>query len=270
MGDGEVPRLSHSEFSQDAFVSRRTKSQPLVLPGLAASWPSFSRWTDEYLIEAAGDETITVMSRTDYSGAASKRVEETSRDVTLRELLDLVQLDDPPDLSYVRQTRLLQSAPQLREDIQLPAALEGAAQPEDALMWLGPKDTVAQMHWDSADNLFVQLRGKKQFILVSPDESHLTYPNQFLAQEVAEAEAFQQRFPDFASKLAQLAERYRDQQAPAEFFNELSVIERVILYQLLASFNNCHVNAQAADQDKHPLFQQANRWADEFRIVWEM
>jgi len=48
--------------------------------------------------------------------------------------------------------------------------------PDMPRLWLGPGGTVTPLHRDSADNLFVQIRGRKSVLLGSPDQWQKFYP----------------------------------------------------------------------------------------------
>jgi ribosomal protein L16 Arg81 hydroxylase len=44
-------------------------------------------------------------------------------------------------------------------------------------IWMGGPGTIARMHRDLADNLHIQVFGRKRFTLVAPAQSSMIYPN---------------------------------------------------------------------------------------------
>jgi Cupin-like domain len=165
-------RLSAEMFLQEYRIPRR----PVIISDVAADWPAISSWSFDNLRQSAGAMRVYVRSRTTYSNGVSTRGNEDESEVTLSTLLDYFQSQDCPDLSYARQIPLSDFGP-LGEDVKSPPYVtEPARYPE---VWMGPADTVTQLHWDPAHNLFAQIRGRKHVVLVSPDEASRADPNQF-------------------------------------------------------------------------------------------
>lgn len=248
--------LSEKEF-RDEFLA---KQLPVHIAAGAKSWPAIKKWDDEYLKNIAGDFDILAMSKSDYSKDGNKRINETSESITLKKLLDIIGKGEmAPDLSYVRQTNILAKLPLLADDIKCPAYLPDSYQSKDAVTWMGPVGTVAQMHWDTSDNLFAQVRGNKRFILVPPAQSALTYPNKILLQSALKSMPAGFISEDLLSTIKFMFQK--NNQTIEEIVKYIPKQLVNVMFKKLAGVNNCHVNAEYPDLSKHPLFSEADRYS---------
>ena len=63
-------------------------------------------------------------------------------------------------------------------------------------LWIGAPGTVTHLHHDFPENLFAQVRGRKRFFLIHPDESSLVYPHPLFSQ-LPQAGAVDAANPDY-------------------------------------------------------------------------
>ena len=242
---------------EDFFQSFLLQNRPVIMRGAIAHWPAVRKWSPEYLRTMVEGAKVVIQSKSDYGPKGSKRHFEEVKEADFAEALDMMTLDDAPDMSYVRQTRVWKDIEPLVADIQpLPYGPTDIAK-TDGNLWVGPGGTIAQMHWDPGHNLFAQIRGEKKWILVPPSESHLTYSNKFSLSDVIQDSLVRERFPT-------LVENMEKTMASSESVEELvdhgfSDSERRLLYSWLAQMNNCDVNAEHPDPEKTPLFLTAHR-----------
>lgn len=138
---------------------------------------------------------VVIQSKSDYGPSGSKRHFEENKEADFADVLDRMTLDDVPDISYVRQTRVWKDIKPLVDDVE-PLCYGPALAKTNGNLWVGPAGTIAQMHWDPGHNLFAQIRGEKKWILTPPSESHLTYPNKFSLSEIIQDSRAGEGFPD--------------------------------------------------------------------------
>lgn len=260
----DIKRLN--VLTAEEFRSEHLEKQlPVVIAGGAGEWPALSLWTKEYLSGVAGDFMMSVKSKTDYGDSGSKRVGEKADDISLGDLLEIIfESEIPQDISYARQSNILSCVPELVRDMRKPRYLPANTQCKDGLLWVGPSGTVAQMHWDSADNLFVQVKGQKKFILSPPMHSHFTYPNKFSL-----IDSLKYLPAEIVLSIKGIMEAGGVQ--VNDFVNLLPQELLSIIGGLLASYNNCDVNAEFPDFSQHPLFRFADRYyatLDEGDIIY--
>jgi hypothetical protein len=239
------------------FEVHVAQHQPVVLRGGAAHWPAIHRWTTGYLRHAVAGRTVVVKSKSDYGGAGSKRHTETVEEIDFAGAIDMTVMPDPPDMSYVRQTVTLGELAPLVGDVSDFHPRLGISV-GDGHLWIGPKGTLAQMHWEPHCNLNAQIRGEKRWIMVSPEESHLTYPNQFSLAELIELLGDD---PDYAELMVTLRAVVK-LHLPVEELIRSHLCSRAqqFIYSYLAGVNNCNVDAEAPDAQRTPLFARALRY----------
>jgi len=265
-----VKALSVNEFRSDFLEPER----PVVITGGISHWPAITLWTDDYLMAQAGHATLRVKSRSDYGDGKSKRESEPEAWIDMASLLSHMSSADPPDLSYARESRLLDEARQLQNDILTPDYYTESLPHRPSrigysgpLAWLGPAGTVAQLHWDPEHNLYGQVRGRKYIIVVAPEESHLTYPNIFTVSELGEKSFFRSENCELLDRLEAAARPFRSDHVAeriTEFrevlMRSLSSRDQSTLCDYLLEANNCHVNAENPNLDAHPAFRLATRF----------
>jgi hypothetical protein len=250
----ERTALDPEDFSRAFLLQNR----PVIMRRAIAHWPAVQKWSPEYLRTMVEGAKVVIQSKSDYGLSGSKRHFEESKEVDFAKVVDMMTLDDAPDMSYVRQTRVWKDIAALVDDIQPlrygPANLART----DGNLWIGPAGTIAQMHWDPGHNLFAQIRGEKKWILVPPSESHMTYGNRFSLSEIVKDSRIREGFPALLENM----EKTMASSASLEDLvnNGFNDSERRLLYSWLAQMNNCDVNAEEPDPEKTPLFLAAHRY----------
>ncbi|PFH58118.1 hypothetical protein XA68_14122 [Ophiocordyceps unilateralis] len=175
------------------FVSRNT---PFVVRGGASSWKATSKWNSAYLKQALQGQAVNV-AVTPRGNADSPTFCPALNQTVLAKpheelqpfyqfLAYLVKQEtDPafPSSSEVRyaQTRQPPSLPQndnLRDEYlslfpdaqkDVPFARIALQKPPDAVnLWIGNSHSSTAIHKDNFENIFVQIRGRKHFVLMPP------------------------------------------------------------------------------------------------------
>jgi lysine-specific demethylase 8 len=164
-----LPAPSRSVFD----VDWRAPARPLVLRGVARDIVARRRWTPEALREDFGGFAIPVA----LIGASGQVNVDPRRGVVreprrLAEFLERLRSDAP--IGYLT-ARFEELPPALHAELETPTYARGEPWLV-AKLWISHEGTVSALHWDLADNLHVQLCGRKRFSLVSPAESASVYP----------------------------------------------------------------------------------------------
>jgi len=249
---------------------------PVVMRGAVADWPAVNLWAPAYLTSHAGRYPVTLKSTRDYVNGRSIRETEGSRAVTLTAALKTITTSRPPRLAYLRESPVIRESPFLCRDIHVPPFvpsrpmaiprllhLPRTEPPLGPLAWIGPANTVAQLHWDPEHNMYAQVRGNKLIILVPPQEVAHTYPNAFSVEELALRSSLATRHPQLLTRLRALARGFRrgSQQRTNSFRvalrDTLTADEVSALLEFLLDTNNCHVDAEHPNLRRHPAFARA-------------
>src|SRR6476661_6952429 len=229
----ERTALDPEEFSQSFLLQNR----PVIMRRAIAHWPAVQKWSPEYLRTMVEGARVVIQSKSDYGLSGSKRHFEESKEVDFAKVVDMMTLDDAPDMSYVRQTRVWKEIAALVDDIEPLRYGPASLAKTDGNLWIGPAGTIAQMHWDPGHNLFAQIRGEKKWILVPPSESHMTYANKFSLSEIIQDSDVRERYPAFVENM----QRTIGSSTSVEDLvgHGFSDSERRLIYSWLAQMNNC-------------------------------
>ncbi len=184
-----VPRIeacSPDDFRR-SWVSR---SRPVVIEGVASSWPASSRWTLPALHERFADVKVQLMrapgGRVDYAGQGGTTYDAS----TFGRYIEALTAG-AADPGYL--VTMWEELPEpLRADVRWPEVC-GSARWSQSTLWFGPEGIVSPMHFDVPDNLYVVVRGRKRFTLVPPRDSWNVRPHALLSGQAQYARADPER-----------------------------------------------------------------------------
>ncbi|KAF9881295.1 phospholipase A2 [Colletotrichum karsti] len=164
------------------YVARNT---PFVVRGAAASWKSNTTWDKEFLMGVFKDQTVNVAvtpfgnadAPTDRDGEVvfAKPHEE---DQDFEEFINYV-IDQERTKNTSSEVRYAQTQnDNLRNEYlplfahvppSIPFARIALDRDPDAInLWIGNSRSVTAMHKDNYENIYVQVRGRKHFVLLPP------------------------------------------------------------------------------------------------------
>jgi lysine-specific demethylase 8 len=261
------------ELESKDFVSCNNLRKPFVIRGGIKNWEAVKSWSKDYLLKSAGDYSVNIKPKADYIDGKSMREIEEQKTVKLKEAIDFVLHNNSPNLSYIRESDLLSRCPSLAKDIITPIYLTNSkphASPRtgsfDPKIWIGPENTVAQLHWDPEHNFYAQVVGRKKVIILAPYEYSNTHPNLFSIAELKNKTFFTKNQP-LLIKLEMYSEKVllTDKGGQQKEFREqlkkdLTKSEVSLLCDFLLDVNNCDVNAETPNFLLHPKFREAKRY----------
>ncbi|RBA10669.1 hypothetical protein FPRO05_05258 [Fusarium proliferatum] len=193
----------HNEPSPLEFMRYVARNTPFVIRGGASSWKACQDWNSAYLLSVMKGQNVNV-AVTPYGNADMPTVPPDKEsmvfakphyeDQPFEELLEYVARqgadpDFPPDaeVRYAQTRKLAYFSPRcvaecpqendnLREeyitlfsDVQkdIPFARIALDKSPDAInLWIGNSKSVTAMHKDNYENIYVQILGRKHFVLL--------------------------------------------------------------------------------------------------------
>lgn len=171
--------LTPAEF-RDRFVRPQ---KPVLLAGLARHWPAVAKWSPAWFRREIPD---VVVPYEEWYGTADDAFDYDSRHVTryarMDEFVGLLERRSGREL-YSTMFRVFEKLPHLARDIEpvvetmiplWPAPLRRLLTLAPNL-WTGPAGTVSVLHFDRVHNLYVQIHGRKKWVLISPRRSVEVY-----------------------------------------------------------------------------------------------
>ncbi len=156
------------------------QSEPMIVRRLASHWPATTKWRNmESLSRIQGHRLVPIEVGSISSGM-------TEQLLSFRAFIStyLAQsnhtiswsLDDASNpssrIAYLAQHPLLEQIPELYQDVeQSPCGIE----PTNVNAWIGTGGTRTPLHFDSYDNMLIQLVGAKYVRLYDPKETGRLY-----------------------------------------------------------------------------------------------
>lgn len=170
--DSPVINLKRVSYKKEDGWMRRLRQQrePTVIEGLTDAWPALRRWSLPFFAERARG----IFARIDIGNVLQRETKWEQVDVG--EFIGQVESLSYEDGSapYLVAFPFLDHFPELAADVDFSEFKRGTVGTEITCSF-GPAGTVTGFHYEIADNLFVQILGRKEFLFVSPSDQHRMY-----------------------------------------------------------------------------------------------
>lgn len=192
-----IPAPTPEAFQRDWVEARR----PVILQGAIDHWPARRLWSAGHFRARHGDEitSVAITDRGQLARDPGVGIRYVSMDVA--SAIDAVFGPAAP-LHYLIAT-LETELPMIADEVEIPPYC--ARRPRlRSRLWISAADTVSPLHRDFPDNLFAQVVGRKQFIVLPPTEDRRVYEHPFRSKlpRVSAVDPEQpdyDRFPRFRS-----------------------------------------------------------------------
>ena len=155
--------LSVAEFERDYLA----RGIPVIFPSYTANWPLMRLSQEEFKGVLGGAQGIVVQK--DYV-ADKVNLKRGSVPMSYAEFID--QLNDPANSGNGAPPPYMANSPipeSLYPFIEFPPYYPREVYQVPKL-WLGAAGTYSGLHRDGTDNLYIQVWGRKRFLLASPDQ----------------------------------------------------------------------------------------------------
>ncbi|MGV3483792.1 MAG: cupin-like domain-containing protein [Planctomycetaceae bacterium] len=197
-GDREVERRA-TITGDDFFARYYCRNLPLILTGEISEWQALRLWSQGYLIEKVGGETVQIQAKRNGDPLYELRSEAHRQAVRFADFARQVFSGTETNDVYMTannagvNSSLLKI---LRPDLgALPHLLDDANRDAQTFFWMGPAGTVTPLHHDLTNNLMIQIIGRKRVLLLEPEYLPLIY-NHFHCYSMIDPEAVDlSRFP---------------------------------------------------------------------------
>ena len=177
----DIPR--RKDLTPEAFQKEFFKPQkPVVLEGLMANWPAYSKWNLEYMKMVAGDKVVPLYD--DRPVQHEDGFNEPHARMKMSEYVDLLKSE--PTRYRIFLWNVLKEVPELQQDFSFPdlgiRLMKGLP-----MLFFGGQDSYTFMHYDiDLANIFhFHFDGVKECILFPQTENKLLYkiPHSLITHE---------------------------------------------------------------------------------------
>lgn len=179
-----IDQPTSEQFCRDYLA----RGRPVVITGMASQWAAAS-WTPEYFKRSfAGVETTCEVWDGDESvnDPLDFIAKQTRLSETVQSFVEKMEASTSDSRRfYCAEWRVFEAIPQLRSAIGALDPYMGfsAAMPSavterlrlEPLLWMGPAGVISTLHFDRAHNFFLQIYGRKKWIMVDPAHSRDVY-----------------------------------------------------------------------------------------------
>jgi ribosomal protein L16 Arg81 hydroxylase len=167
--------LSREDFLGSFYAANR----PIVVTEALSGSAAGQRWTPEYLDEVCGDSVVEVMARRDANPTYEIESDAHRTKMRFSEYIRLVTAATSSNDVYLVANNDFFAMPNadvlLAEVPKLSEYLSWDAPTRQVFFWFGPAGTVTPLHHDLMNVMLAQIRGRKHFTLISPDQTPWMY-----------------------------------------------------------------------------------------------
>ena len=190
-----IPRLGKPTF--ELINELELKSQPAILDGTSLNWPALN-WTMEYLKKQYGDIICPAfLNMPKNQVLVNFYSKDYAAEISLKNFVE--KLESRDEACYIRQMPI-KRAPELSGEFNFTDLTPKASYKQFTNVWLASAKTRSTLHWDTPNNLTVQLLGKKNTFLFSPEQAQYLYPfeDQLRLSKLDPLNWDSEKYPEFA------------------------------------------------------------------------
>jgi len=164
-----VESIKPEEFRKNYYKTMK----PLVIKGLAKSWPAYHKWNWDYFIEKVGEKEVGVYNN--IKSDSYTPINTADDYMKFGDYLRKVKAG-PLDLR-IFLFNIFQHAPDITSDFTWPDEMMNGFVKKYPMLFVGGQGSITHMHFDidMSHILHTQFAGRKRVLLFPYDEQHKLY-----------------------------------------------------------------------------------------------
>lgn len=176
----KVEEISPEDFRKNYY----DKMEPLVITGLAKSWPAYEKWNWEYFKQKLGNVKVGLYNN--IKSDAYTPINTADDYKTFGEYIDMIK--EGPAAWRIFLFNIFEHAPELTSDFQYPEHLMKGFIKKYPMLFTGGKTSITHMHFDIdlSHILHTQFMGRKRVLLFPYEEQHKLYRKPFEVLSLAD------------------------------------------------------------------------------------
>jgi len=155
------------------------EQSPVLITDIYEKFPELKNWDMEYLAKKVGDKLIKV--NTSNSGVFALNPKTGKQDATplhmrVKDYINTINTESTEGKMYAQQISILNTLPELGKELKIMKYIPNHHL-KSVNIWFGSGGNTSLLHYDPANNFFLQLLGEKKMWLCSPKYFSSLYPN---------------------------------------------------------------------------------------------
>lgn len=169
----KVERISPEDFKKNYYNTMT----PLIITGLAKTWPAYTKWNWDYFKEMVGNEKVALYNN--VKSDAYTPINTADDYKTFGEYIDMIKAG--PAGWRIFLFNIFQHAPQLTKDFTWPEELMQGFVKRYPMLFVGGETSITHMHFDIdlSHILHTQFMGRKRVLLFPNEEQYKLYRKPF-------------------------------------------------------------------------------------------
>jgi hypothetical protein len=181
-------------------------NRPVIIEGLLKDAPALTKWTLDYFRDHFGEVVIEIFNDRESDPDYEINIEQHRANTRLDEFIAMLEGSAITNDFYLAAQNFALEIPELaalKADIVLPEGFVDLASAGrgDYKFWLGPAGTITPLHHDTTNILFCQVRGRKEFKLISPTDFSFVYNRRGVFSSVDAANPDKSKHPEYERAL---------------------------------------------------------------------
>lgn len=169
----DIKDIEYHSFDEIKDKKEILLQTPLVFRGAAKEWSSVKNWSKDFFRDHYGATPVTIINN---PGLIEKDKNNEFKQTNFAEYFKEAEKDKS---KYLRFSRVLDNNPVLLKDLDLDWLRQFKSKlsmGDQTFLFIGENDTKTPMHCAISHTLFIQIKGKKRWIVCAPNERFLTDP----------------------------------------------------------------------------------------------
>ena len=163
--------MKYIEIEKYSKLDFNINDKPYVVRQYAKNWDAYKNWNFEFLKNLDPDDKVNVNTIVGNLYTDKKKF----ISIKLKEYMEKIIQNETN--AFLSTFHLFDKFPYLKKQIDY-SDIRKKSIIYSLLAWIGPKSSITGFHADWAENINVQIRGKKIFYIVSPEYNKNMYPSE--------------------------------------------------------------------------------------------
>lgn len=173
----QLPVLTNDQINIQIFNEiTKNKTYPVVIKGMLKNTNAVKKWNKNYFYKYQNAKIFALTNPSKINAYTSFTQKLNAESISLKDFLDVVNMDDKPPMYINNVTSIFMEYPELIKDLNINTIKKIGSNVTDSSwlkinLFMGGKGTGSSLHCAGAGNYFFNIHGNKKWILIDPKYS---------------------------------------------------------------------------------------------------